>query len=387
MFKMSNNSKRIVDYLHEEKPGMVEFLRRLVVMESPSLEPTAQKQVFSLIADKLGNLGYEARLLSGERSGGHLYVRPRQRVRGQAAQLLLGHCDTVWPLGTLTKMPLEITNGVMKGPGVYDMKAGLAQIVFALQALNDLQLQPTVTPLVLITSDEEVGSFESRRHIERIARNVNRALVLEPSLGLSGKLKTARKGVGRFEILVNGKPAHAGLEPEEGASAVLELSHVIQKLFALNNPERGITVNVGTINGGLRSNVIAPESRASVDVRVLTTEDGKWIEETIRNLKPSTPGVTLEIAGAINRYPMERTARNQALWNVARKLGSQIGLELEQGISGGASDGNFTTYFTATLDGLGAVGNGAHAYHEFVDVEKTLERCALLALLMLEPPV
>jgi glutamate carboxypeptidase len=331
MFKMSNNSKRIVDYLHEEKPGMVEFLRRLVVMESPSLEPTAQKQVFSLIADKLGNLGYEARLLSGERSGGHLYVRPRQRVRGQAAQLLLGHCDTVWPLGTLTKMPLEITNGVMKGPGVYDMKAGLAQIVFALQALNDLQLQPTVTPLVLITSDEEVGSFESRRHIERIARNVNRALVLEPSLGLSGKLKTARKGVGRFEILVNGKPAHAGLEPEEGASAVLELSHVIQKLFALNNPERGITVNVGTINGGLRSNVIAPESRASVDVRVLTTEDGKWIEETIRNLKPSTPGVTLEIAGAINRYPMERTARNQALWNVARKLGSQIGLELEQG--------------------------------------------------------
>ncbi len=384
---MSNNSKRIVDYLHEEKPDMVEFLRRLVVIESPSLEPTAQKQVFSLIADKLSNLGYEARLLSGERSGGHLYVRPRQRVRGKAAQLLLGHCDTVWPLGTLTKMPLEITNGVMKGPGVYDMKAGLAQIVFALQALNDLQLQPTVTPLVLITSDEEVGSFESRRHIERIARNVNRALVLEPSLGLSGKLKTARKGVGRFEILVNGKPAHAGLEPEEGASAILELSHVIQKLFALNNPERGITVIVGTINGGLRSNVIAPESRASVDVRVLTTEDGKWIEEIIRDLKPSTPGVTLEIAGAINRYPMERTARNQALWNVARKLGSQIGLELEQGTSGGASDGNFTSHFTATLDGLGAVGNGAHAYHEFVDVEKTLERCALLALLMLEPPV
>ncbi len=384
---MSNNSKRIVDYLHEEKPDMVEFLRRLVVIESPSLEPTAQKQVFSLIADKLSNLGYEARLLPGERSGGHLYVRPRQRVRGQTAQLLLGHCDTVWPLGTLTKMPLEISNGVMKGPGVYDMKAGLAQIVFALQALNDLQLQPTVTPLVLITSDEEVGSFESRRHIERIARNVNRALVLEPSLGLSGKLKTARKGVGRFEILVNGKPAHAGLEPEEGASAILELSHVIQKLFALNNPERGITVNVGTINGGLRSNVIAPEGRASVDVRVLTTEDGKWIEEIIRDLKPSTPGVTLEIAGAINRYPMERTARNQALWNVARKLGSQIGLELEQGTSGGASDGNFTSHFTATLDGLGAVGNGAHAYHEFVDVEKTLERCALLALLMLEPPV
>ena len=384
---MSHNSKRIVDYLHEEKPDMVEFLRRLVAIESPSLESTAQQQVFSLIADKLSNLGYEARLLPGERSGGHLYVKPRQRVRGQAAQLLLGHCDTVWPLGTLTKMPLEITNGVMKGPGVYDMKAGLAQIVFALQALDNLQLQPTVTPLVLITSDEEVGSFESRRQIERIARNVNRALVLEPSLGLSGKLKTARKGVGRFEILVNGKPAHAGLEPEEGASALLELSHVIQKLFALNNPERGITVNVGTINGGLRSNVIAPEGRASVDVRVLTTEDGKWIEEIIRDLKPSTPGVTLEIAGAINRYPMERTARNQALWNVARKLGSQIGLELEQGTSGGASDGNFTSHFTATLDGLGAVGNGAHAYHEFVDVEKTLERCALLALLMLEPPV
>lgn len=366
---------------------MVEFLERLVLAESPSHVPEAQHRVFELLGDALEALGFEVRHLPGESSGGQLYAVPRGRERHRPRQLLLGHSDTVWPLGTIQQMPLQVADGTVRGPGAFDMKAGLTQIVFALRALRELGLDPLLTPVVFINSDEEIGSTESTPYIRMLARRVERAFVLEPALGPRGKLKTARKGIGHFDVTIHGKAAHAGLDPEAGASAILELSHVIQKLFALNEPERGISVNVGVIDGGLRPNVVAPVSTAQVDVRVPTPEDAERIEAAILGLDVSTPGVTVEVEGSISRQPLERTARNRAVWLAARRIAEEMGIELEEGTAGGGSDGNTTSRFTATLDGLGAVGDGAHASHEQVDVPRTLERCALLAGLLMEEPL
>ncbi len=366
---------------------MVDFLRRLALAESPSAEPESQGPVLDILSEALVELGYVARRGSGRRSGGHLYARPPGREPHGPMQLLLGHCDTVWPLGTLEEMPVEVEDGVVKGPGVYDMKGGLVQMVHALQALRALGLEPPVTPVVFVNSDEEVGSLDSRRHIRRLARVVDRAFVLEPSLGSKGKLKTARKGVGRFSFFIEGKAAHAGLGPEGGASAILELSYLIQALHALNDPQQGTTVNVGVVEGGLSPNVVAPKSRALVDVRVPTPEEARRVKEALLGLGPAMPGVTLRVEGGIGRPPMEHTPRNQALWETAERLGEKIGAELEEGMAGGASDGNITSRFVATLDGLGAVGGGAHARHEFVYVDKMIERAALLALLLMEPPL
>ena len=383
------SAQQIHHYLREHLPEMVGLLEQLVLAESPSVVPETQAAVFALLAQALQGLDYTVTHIPGRQTGGHLYARPYARTRHAGSQLLLGHSDTVWPLGTLKDMPLSIEEGVMRGPGAYDMKAGLVQMLYALRALRELQLEPAVTPVVFINSDEEIGSFESTPHIRRLAQTVERAFVLEPSLGLSGKLKTARKGVGQFRIVVKGKAAHAGLNPEGGASAILELSHIIQKLFALNDPDKGITVNVGVIDGGLRPNVIAPESRAAADVRVRTHEDACWIEERIHTLQPESPDITLEIEGHIRRQPMERTARNAALWETAQRLAQDLPLnsDLAEGLAGGASDGNTTSLYTATLDGLGGVGDGAHAQHEFVALDKMAERGALLALLLMQPPM
>ena len=380
-------TQEILQYLRTQLPDMVELLRQLVCAESPSTVPEAQQPVFALLSERLGRVNYTACHIPGRQTGGHLYARPRRRIRPQPCQLVLGHCDTVWPLGTIQAMPLRGEAGAMRGPGAYDMKAGLVQMLYALQALQALHLEPAVTPLVFINSDEEIGSPESTPSIRRLARLVDRALVLEPSLGSDGKLKIARKGVGRFTVVAKGKAAHAGLHPEEGASAILELSHVIQKLFALNDLTKGISVNVGIVEGGVRPNVIAPESRAQGEFRVLTHQDAQQLAERIGSLRPVTPGVTLEISERLSRPPMELTPRNQSLWEIAKSLGREIGVELAAEAVGGASDGNTTSLFTATLDGLGAVGDGAHARHEFVYLDKMVERAALLALLLIAPPV
>jgi len=379
-------SQQVLGYLREHERSMTEFLKRLALAESPSNSPRSQWQVLRILSGALTDLGFALRRIPGHSSGVHLYARPASRRRAPA-QLLLGHCDTVWPLGTLKEMPVEIRDGVVRGPGVYDMKGGLAQMVFALRALRDLGLEPTVTPVVFVNSDEEVGSRGSTRYVRRLARLVERVFVMEPSLGPSGRLKTARKGVGRFSVVVEGVPAHAGLDPGGGASAILELSYLIQALFALNDPARGITVNVGTIDGGLSPNVVAPGSHAVVDVRVPTLRDARRVQESILDLKPVTPGVKLRIEGGIGRPPMERTPGNRRLWETARRLGAEMGLNLEEGLAGGGSDGNTTSLFTATLDGLGAVGDGAHARHEFIFTHRMVERCALLALLLMEPPL
>lgn len=384
---MQNTSRKILDYLQNEQKQILSFIQKLVITESPSLRPETQMPIFKMLMEFADEIDYEVKFIKGTKTGGHFFARPKIRQRGKFNQLILGHSDTVWKLGTLKKMPFEIGEGLVKGPGIYDMKCGIAQVFFGLKALKKLNLQPEITPMILITSDEEIGSFESRPYIERLSKISDRTFVLEPSLGRKGKLKTARKGQGHFDIKVIGKAAHAGLAPEEGASAILELSFLVQKLFALNNPEKGITVNVGTIDGGVRSNVIAAESSASIDVRVMTAEDAKIIEKEIRDLKPTVEGVSLEISGSMQRLPMEKTPRNQILWKKGEAIGKELGIELEQGISGGASDGNFTSLNTATLDGLGAVGDGAHAIHEFVNLEKSIERSALLSRLILEPPI
>jgi glutamate carboxypeptidase len=366
---------------------MVDLLQRLTLLESPSLDPASQGPVFDVLAEALAGAGYQARRLPGKRSGGKLLASPVGRPRGRGFQLLLGHGDTVWEKGTLGRMPVAVADGRLTGPGVFDMKGGLVQGIFALQALANLGLEPPATPLFFINSDEEVGSEESTRTIRRLARCVQRVFVLEPSLGPEGKLKTARKGIGRFVITVHGKAAHAGLEPEKGASAIVEMAHVILRLQALSDPARGITVNVGVVHGGTRGNVIAPEARAEVDVRVLSQADGEAIERAILGLQatPVTPGTRIEVEGSVDRPPLERTPRNVALFEQAVAAAGELGIALGEGMAGGASDGNTTSVHTATLDGLGAVGDGAHAVHEFVFVDRLPERAALLALLLLAP--
>ena len=265
------------------------------------------------------------------------------------------------------------------------MKGGLAQIIYAVKAVYELGEGPQIEPVIFINGDEEIGSRTSTKLIRWLAQNASRAFVLEPAMGETGVLKTERKGIGRFTVTVFGKSAHAGLDPGSGASAILELSHVIQTLFSLNDVDRGISVNVGTVDGGMQANVVAAHSKAVVDVRVPTLEAGEEIERAIHAIEPVTPGVRLKIEGSIGRPSMEATPRNQALWMRAKAVGNELGMDLQATHVGGGSDGNTTSQYTATLDGLGPVGDGAHAEHEFLYIDKTLQRAALLAMLLLEP--
>ena len=377
---------RIVEFLSDRGDAIVKLLTDLANLESPSLVPETQLPVQALVRGSLEEIGFECSHIPGEKTGGHIQLSPRGHEANQAPiQLLLGHTDTVWPLGTLDRMPVEVDEerGVVRGPGVFDMKAGIVQIVFALRALAEMGLQPEVTPVVFLNSDEEIGSPESHPHVERLAKSASRVLVLEPALGPEGKIKTTRRGVGQFEIRVVGKASHSGLAPEEGASAIQEMSHVIQALHGLT--DGGIAVSVGTVTGGTRANVVAAECRALVDVRVRTLADARAVEEAIRGLEATTPGTRLEIEGAVDRAPMEATPRNQALWRAVRECGLRMGLELAEGLSGGGSDGNITSLYAATVDGLGGVGDGAHAHHEYVRIDKLLERTALLALILMLP--
>ncbi|MGR9051662.1 MAG: M20 family metallopeptidase [Gammaproteobacteria bacterium] len=375
----------VITWLHRHHRDMIALIERLAALETPSDVAESQQPLLDLLAETFTGIGYRVRRIAGKNSGGHLLALPCRRVKRGPLQLLLGHCDTVWPLGTLEHMPIKSEHTTLYGPGIYDMKTGLVQIVFALSVLQELNLEPTVAPVVFVNSDEEIGSRESTVYIRRLARLADRSLVLEPSLGKEGCLKTARKGVGRFSVTVKGKAAHAGLNPEQGISAILELSHVIQKLFRLNDAERGISVNVGTIDGGLRTNVVAPTSRATVDVRVLTESDAEAVTQAILAIEPTLPGIELEIEGGIGRPPLEKTPANRKLWLLASDLARELGFELQEATAGGGSDGNTSSLYSATLDGLGAVGDGAHARHEQIDLSRLPERTALLSLLLLAP--
>jgi glutamate carboxypeptidase len=354
----------VLGYLRYRRQCMVDLLERLAVAESPSDNPAAVAPLLGMLASELEQAGMAARLFRGRVSAGVLYGRPRERCRRQPFQLLVGHCDTVWPVGTVRKMPVHVEGDTLRGPGVLDMKGGLVQMLYALRAVRELGLRPPAESVAVFNSDEEIGSPDSTPLIRRLARRAARAFTLEPAFGRAGKLKTSRKASGGFTIIVQGRAAHAGINPEEGASAILEMAHQVQRLFAMNDAARGITVNVGTIDGGLRFNVVAAEVRATVDVRVRTRQDAAEVESAIRGLRPVNPQTTIQVEGGIEQVPMEPSPRNQALWRQARNLGRRLGLELEQAAVGGASDGNTTSQYTATLDGLGAVGDGAHAAHE-----------------------
>ena len=382
----ASNAGRILQHIRDREADLVDLLKHMVDAESPSAAPDSHQLIISVLSEALLSLGFRLRTPRAPNAHRHIFARQNGRERNRGAQLLVGHYDTVWPLGTTAKRPFTVDGNVIRGPGVFDMKGGITQMIFALDAIHSLGLELPLEPVIFINSDEEIGSRTSTKYIRALAKSVERAFVLEPSMGEEGTIKSERKGIGRFTITVHGKAAHAGLDPEGGASAILELSHVIQTLFALNDAEKGITVNVGTVDGGLQPNVIAPHSQAVVDVRVPTIADGERIEAAIHGIEPTTSGVRLTIEGGIGRPSMEQTPRNLALWKQAESLGREIGLDLTQGRAGGGSDGNTTSQFTATLDGLGPVGHGAHAEHEFLYIDKTLERTALLALLLLAPP-
>ena len=379
------NAARVLDHVNSQQQVLTALIRDLVEAESPSAQPETHDEVRRILRLALASVGYDSREAGGAGKPRHVFARPTARRRGGPSQLIVGHFDTVWPIGTLEERPFRIDGNIIHGPGSFDMKGGLAQLIVALRTIRDLRLDTPVVPVVFINADEEIGSRSSTRYIRMLARHAERALVLEPALGERGDIKTARKGIGRFTVTVHGKAAHAGLDPEGGASAILELSHVIQKLFALNDVERGITVNVGTIDGGIQPNVVAPHSKAVVDVRVPTVAAGNEIEYIIHSLKPTDPEVRLHIEGSIGRPSMEPTPRNQQLWERVREAGNELGIDLHQARAGGGSDGNTTSQFTATVDGLGPVGDGAHAIHEHLLVDKTLERAALLTLLLTAP--
>lgn len=362
---------------------MISLIREFVECESPSDHPASVNRFVELVSDTVSP--YAAiRVLSGGRFGKHLACEmslPGRRKSGRV--LVLGHSDTVWPLGTLRSMPFQKRDGRLFGPGVYDMKAGIVFFLFAAQALRDLDIPAPSRVLLQLNSDEEVGSNSSRALTERHARASHAVLVLEPGTGLSGKLKTARKGVGCFTMTVRGKASHAGLEFEAGASAVVELSHQIIRATGFANSRRGITVNAGVIAGGTRSNVVAAEARAEFDVRVVRLKDASPLEKKFRSLRPQNPRCSIEISGGLNRPPMERSAGAVRLFQTARKLAAALGTELQESLSGGGSDGNFTAALgIPTLDGLGAVGEGAHALHENILVNRMADRTALLAKLL-----
>lgn len=370
----------ILTACERERGWLLDLVRALVLHESPSDDVTALEGCAAELASRLRSAGASVSRVDGGSTAAHLVA---EWAGDGPAVLLLGHFDTVWPVGQLARMPLVEQDGKLFGPGVLDMKAGVAigaTAAKALAAIVPANRRPRVT--LLVTSDEEVGSRSSRQEIERRARASAAVLVLEPALA-NGAVKTARKGVGEFQVVAHGVPSHAGANPEAGASAVHELARQITAIEALNEPARGLSVNVGVIAGGTRSNVVAEEASALVDVRVSRMEDAPRIEAALASLRPVNPRVRLEVRGRIGRPPMERTAGVARLFELARAVAREQGRELQEGSTGGASDGNFTAALgVPTLDGLGALGDGPHALHEHVVINELVPRAALVAGLL-----
>ena len=359
---------------------IVATIREMVECESPSDDPAAINHQVEQIADRWGQMAKVTRK-KAKGHGDHLlleFALPGKKKSGQL--LTLGHTDTVWPLGTLKTMPWREADGRLWGPGVYDMKGGVAFFCHAMEALRELEVPVARKVVLLLDSDEEIGSPSSRPLIEAQARKSSGVLVLEPGTGPTGKLKTSRKGVGGFQVTVTGKAAHAGVDFTNGANAIVELARQIDKIAGFTDLAIGLTVNPGVIRGGTRSNVVPAEASVDVDLRIARLKDAAPLEKKFRGLKPVDPRCTITVTGGLNRPPMERTKAIAAWFGEARKLAAQIGIDLEESSTGGGSDGNFTGALgIPTLDGLGAVGEGAHAVNESLFIDRIADRTALLA--------
>jgi glutamate carboxypeptidase len=372
--------QELLTYCHAQRQWQLDALETLVRLESPSTDKTAVDRCGRELASRIETIGGRVRQLDQAERGNHL----RAEFGGgeQPPILLLGHFDTVWDVGDLAQMPLRQEDGRLHGPGVFDMKAGISMALAAMRALTTVRRGRLPHVVMLWTTDEEIGSGTSRLSIEAEARQSAAVLVLEPSLP-GGAMKTARKGCGEFELVVHGVSAHAGIDPRKGASAIHELARQIVALETLRDLDRGVSVNVGVIGGGTRTNVIAAEARAAIDVRVPTMADAERVERALFALRPRASHTRLEVTGGVGRPPLERTADVVRLFETARDVAATLGRELGEGSTGGGSDGNFTAAIgVPTLDGLGPEGDGAHARHEYVILEDLSWRAAFLAALL-----
>ncbi|MFY9844628.1 MAG: M20 family metallopeptidase [Terriglobales bacterium] len=381
----SAQAQRRLAYFNERLDAIVSTIRELVEIETPSDSKPAVDRIADVVAEKFSRLGGAVRFHQAKEFGNHLQVDfPRQSDSpGQSSAkpvLLLGHYDTVYPLGTLATMPCRVAGNKLTGPGVLDMKSGIALMVHALAALRDWHggLPRPVT--VLLVSDEEVGSDSSRAITESLAKQSAAVLVLEPSYGPNGAVKTARKGVGDYLVKVTGKASHAGLDFQKGVNAILELARQIEKISGFTDLKKGLTVNVGIVSGGSRTNVVPAEAAAQVDVRIARLKDAAGIDKKMRRLRPFNRRSKIEVAGGVNRPPMERTAGVAALYAQASAIARELGWKLGEAAVGGGSDGNFTAGLgIPTLDGLGGVGDGAHAPHEHILISELPRRAVLIA--------
>jgi len=364
---------------------MLNMLEAVVGSESPSTEKAHADRCAHLLAGIWRKRGVRVEVLTQKHRGAHLRCtyQPAAKRGARGQILVLGHYDTVYASGSLQRMPFRVSGGRVYGPGVYDMKAGIVQALFALDALRHVGAPITKRMVFLWTSDEEIGSESSRKLLEGEAKRSDAVLVLEPSFGPRGLLKTARKGVGEAEIMVHGRASHAGLAPEKGVNAIHELALQLARIREWNDLRRGISVNAGIVGGGTRTNVIPDYAKAIIDLRAIRLADMRAIEEKLHALKPILPGAKLEVRGGFNRPPLERR-QSAALFERASKLAKEMGLRIGECTAGGGSDGNLTAALgVPTLDGLGAVGDGAHSAGEYVIARTMPERAALLAALLL----
>jgi glutamate carboxypeptidase len=359
--------------------AMLIDLRALVEIESPSDDPAAVNRAVDWVEEKAKSLGARTVRYLQNDFGDHLELRFGPASSDAKPVLLLGHLDTVWPLGTLASMPFKVENERVWGPGTLDMKAGVIMALHAVRMLQEAQALDREVVLLLV-SDEEVGSTSSRPLTESVAKQSRCALVLEPGQGLYGAAKTWRKGVGHYDVRVHGVASHSGVDFGKGQSAVVELARQILKIASFTDLARGLTVNPGVTSGGTRSNVVAAHALCEVDVRIQRLSDAEIIEQKMRSLQPENPQCQIEVEGGINRPPMERSEAGMKLYEIARGIAAEIGLDLKEEGTGGGSDGNFTAALgVPTLDGLGAVGEGAHATHESILLAEIPRRTAILA--------
>jgi glutamate carboxypeptidase len=386
----TKNMLDLLNYYNARRNAILNSIRELVERESKSREESRLNEIAGYVAGQLREIGGQVELIPQTGYGTHLRAGfDFGHDRGERTILVVGHLDTVWPVGTLERLPFRITPAqgssskeCAYGPGIFDMKSGVAIVIESLRTIVSWGLETKRRVRLLLTCDEEIGSQTSRPLIEEEAKNAAAALILEPPIS-GGVVKTGRKGIGTFTVRALGRAAHAGLDPEKGINAIVELAHQTLRLAGLNDYERGTTVSVGLIEGGSALNVVPASASAKVDVRFWTPEDGERLVAAIRGLTPATAGARIEVSGGINRPPMPRSEQNIALYEHARDLAAELGFDLKDDVVGGGSDGNFIAAMGApVLDGLGVDGAGAHAEHEHIVIDDIPRRAALLTRLM-----